>query len=123
MRAAALNPQLKNRKCSWTFDRAGFLYFAAVVISAIWPPLLAADDANTPPASGNLEPEVTIIRQGGDTMEEYRINGRLYMIKVTPSRGYPYYLMDTNGDGTLDTRRNSLGSEPAIPQWILFRWK
>jgi hypothetical protein len=36
-----------------------------------------------------LEPQVTIQRRGSDTIEEFRLNGRLYMIKVTPSHGVP----------------------------------
>ena len=34
-----------------------------------------------------LEPQVTIQRRGTETIEEYRVNGQLYMIKVTPSHG------------------------------------
>ncbi|HET7596468.1 MAG TPA: DUF2782 domain-containing protein, partial [Burkholderiales bacterium] len=30
-----------------------------------------------------LEPEVTIIKRGLETVEEFRIGGRLYMVKVT----------------------------------------
>ena len=73
------------------------------------------------PAGEALQPEVTIVPRQGDTIEEYRVNGRLYMIKVTPKKGYPYYLIDSDGDGRLETRRNEL-DDPVIPQWILFRW-
>jgi hypothetical protein len=38
------------------------------------------------------EPEVTIIQKDGETIEEYRINGELYMMKITPKNGVPYYL-------------------------------
>src|SRR5512146_2626571 len=47
----------------------------------------------------SLEPQVTILKRGTDVVEEYRIAGRLYMIKVTPPGGVPYYLIDENGDG------------------------
>ena len=30
------------------------------------------------------------------------------MIKVNPARGTPYYLVDTDGDGNLETRFNDL---------------
>src|SRR5690242_833564 len=36
-----------------------------------------------------LEPQVTIQRRGTETIEEYRIQGRLYMVKVTPAHGVP----------------------------------
>src|SRR5262245_19198434 len=55
-----------------------------------------------PPPAGmeldpTLEPQVTIRRSPKETVEEYRIRGRLYMIKVTPSHGVPYYLVDEGG--------------------------
>lgn len=38
----------------------------------------------------------------GDVIEEYRVAGQLRIVKVTPARGPPYYLIDDNGDGRLD---------------------
>ena len=69
-----------------------------------------------------IEPEVTIREEQGRTVQEYRINGQLYMVKITPARGPAYYLMDTDGDGEFD---QTTGEDPArivVPQWILFRW-
>ena len=77
--------------------------------------------ANAPGQDESLQPEVTIKQRGADMIEEYRVNGRLYMVKITPSKGYPYYLIDTNGDGSFDTRRNEL-DPPNVNRWILFRW-
>jgi hypothetical protein len=76
------------------------------------------------PAPGVLEeePEVTIVPRGKDVIEEYRMHGRLYMIRVIPRRGVPYYLVDTDGDGNLETRRNELTEDLLIPSWTLFRW-
>ena len=70
-----------------------------------------------------LEPEVTIIERKEETVREYRANGHLYMVKITPSKGAPYYMVDTDGDGTLDTRRTDIKYESSVPQWILFSWK
>ena len=69
------------------------------------------------------EPNVTIIQKGQERVEEYRINNRIYMLKITPAKGYPYYLVDSNGDGNFDTRRPRLTSKFVIPQWVLLRWK
>lgn len=69
------------------------------------------------------EPDVTIIHRGQERVEEYRMNDRVYMVKITPAKGYPYYLIDTTGDGNFDTRRTGLGQEVVVPQWVLFRWK
>lgn len=68
-------------------------------------------------------PEVTI-RQRGDqgSIEEYRAGGVLYMVKVNPAKGAPYYLVDTDGDGNLETRYNDLQGGLLIPAWVLLRW-
>jgi len=84
-------------------------------------------DTNLPPPDRGetgqaLEPEVTIIDRGEELVEEYRINGHLYMIKVTPKKGIPYYLVDSDGDGSFDIRQNELDEHLLIPQWTLFRW-
>lgn len=88
--------------------------------------LAVAAEPAPPPSPGesdqSLEPEVTIINRGEDLVEEYRINGQLYMIKVIPKKGIPYFLVDSDGDGNFDVRRNELDEELLIPQWILFRW-
>lgn len=65
-----------------------------------------------------LEPQVTIIRRGEDKVEEYRINGKLYMIKVTPPHGVPYYLVDDKGDGRM-TRQEPMDSGLRVPMWVI----
>ncbi|SFH47814.1 Protein of unknown function [Nitrosospira sp. Nsp14] len=71
----------------------------------------------------SLEPQVTITQRGEDKVEEYRINGRLYMIKVTPRVGLPYYLIDNQGDGTFSTH-NSGGLDQNIrpPMWVIHQF-
>lgn len=69
----------------------------------------------------NIEPVVTIIRKDDATIEEYRVNGNLYMVKVTPFVGPSYYLIDNNGDGQLNSRRHELDNV-VVPTWVLFRW-
>lgn len=85
----------------------------------------AAFAAEAPPAgAGNVDeaPEITIIQRDDAIIEEYRVGGQLYMIKVTPRKGIPYYLVDTDGDGRLDSRRSELAEDMMIPRWTLFRW-
>jgi hypothetical protein len=66
------------------------------------------------------EPQVTIRKKGKDTIEEYRINGELYMMKVTPEHGVPYYLHKEDQDGSWV---NSGPNKPmSIPKWIIFRF-
>jgi hypothetical protein len=66
----------------------------------------------------SLEPQVTIQKRGTETVEEFRIRGRLYMIKVTPAHGVPYYLIDENGRGDF-TRRDSYDTGTRPPMWVI----
>jgi hypothetical protein len=80
-------------------------------------------DIPAPLESGQpIEPEVTIIQKEESMVEEYRVNGNLYMIKITPSVGASYYLIDRDGDGNMEFRTNTLGGDVMVPQWVLFRW-
>ena len=67
------------------------------------------------------QPEVRIIRKKDTVIEEYRVNGRLRFVKITPTSGSPYYMVDTDGDGVLETREDNF-SNPPINQWILLEW-
>ena len=84
------------------------------------PPPIPSEDAYSQAEEG-LEAEVTIKKRGKEVVEEYRMNGQLYMIKITPSKGLPYYLVDSDGDGSLESRRNSL-DDPEVVKWRLFTW-
>jgi len=77
---------------------------------------------DAPTAATNLEPEVTIVDGTEGRIEEYRMSGRLYMIKITPKKGREYYLVDSDGDGHMDSRRNELAPNLLIPSWVLIRW-
>lgn len=84
------------------------------------PPPLVEDAAN----DEELEPTVTIKQQADVTVYEYRLNGLLYGIRVVPRNAPAYYLVDADGDGFMDRRRNDLSSPDLnrIPAWVLFRW-
>ncbi len=102
-----------------TLLTAGLLY----CVSA-W--LLAASAAS--PGQDEAEDEdsaengVVIQSPGQETINEYRINGKLYMIRITPQKGAPYYLVDADGDGDLETRTNELAPDFLIPSWVIFSW-
>ena len=75
-----------------------------------------------PPEIANdpeLEPQITVVRKEKETVEEYRVNGRLTMLKVTPKGGKPYYLVANGADGAM-VRRDSLDSGLKVPMWLLF---
>ena len=69
-----------------------------------------------------IEPEVTIIRRDDAVIEEYRVNGRMYMVKITPKIGKPYYLVDQDGDGRLESRMGRISDDFVVPQWVIFSW-
>jgi hypothetical protein len=69
-----------------------------------------------------IEPQVTIRRRGENVVEEYRANGRLFMVRITPRVGKPYYLLDRDGDGRMESRMSELWDEFAVPQWVIFSW-
>lgn len=99
----------------------------AVGIAAAAPPGLGELPAPLPPPDPvehdeELEPEITIIQRKDSTIEEYRLNGRLYMIKVTPVVGKPYYFVDRDGDGLMESRMSELYNPLRVPQWLIFSW-
>ena len=84
------------------------------------------DDAPPPPQVGadasTAEPQVTIVEHDSTTFEEYRINGRLYKIKVTPKIGAPYYLIDDQG---ANVWRRYDGPDPTpvqVPRWVILEF-
>ncbi len=83
-------------------------------------------DLTPPPvptgAPEDMEPQVTIQQRGKERVEEYSINGQVYMVKVIPAKGVPYYLIDADGDGELESRRGELDPRLLVPSWTIFRW-
>lgn len=67
----------------------------------------------------NLQPEVTIKKNDKEIREEFRINGQLYMIRVTPAGGFPaYHLIDQQGTGEF-TRSDVGGPAIRTPMWVI----
>lgn len=63
-----------------------------------------------------LKTELTIIPKKSETRTEYRAGGILYMIKITPKGGRPFYLVDLRGDGVFV--RSDLTQKAVIPMWL-----
>ncbi|HEY7943885.1 MAG: DUF2782 domain-containing protein [Burkholderiales bacterium] len=104
---------------------SAFAFAVAVGALAQKPPpkLEPLPEAPPPPpeiaGDPDLEPQVTIVRRQTETIEEYRVNGRLTMIKVIPKTGRPYYLVADGSDGAF-IRRDSLDTGFKVPMWLLF---
>ncbi|UYZ84773.1 DUF2782 domain-containing protein [Entomomonas sp. E2T0] len=74
---------------------------------------LATDQPN------NADTTVITYQEGDNTIEERRIKGFIYSVKVTPKHGKPYYLVNADGDN--NTLKNGRPQEK-IPSWTLFSW-
>jgi hypothetical protein len=145
MKAVDSTLPLKSAKCCYNSDMT-FIFKRAVVVALLGiplptlaqtappspqtdppPPLQAVPEPPPLPdrlESGQvMEPDVRIIRRDKSTVTEYRVNGRLRAIKVTPDGDFPpYYLYDTHGDGRLDQRRSRYEPDLLIPSWVIFSW-
>lgn len=91
-------------------DSGGFL--SAPEVPSI-PGRYAGDSASAP--------EITITETDEGTVYEYRVKGQVYMVKIEPTVGPPYFLLDTNGDGILNVEERR-APDLAVPQWLLFSW-
>ena len=78
------------------------------------PLLVMAEDAPS------AEPDVTIRQDGDKTIQEYRLNGFLYAIKVTPKGMKPYFLV--RADGSQGNFIRSDQPDMLIPAWEIFSW-
>lgn len=78
--------------------------------------------APAPLAQQPPQPEVTTRVEGGQTIQEYRIKGRLYMQRVTPKHGKAYVLVDNKGDGTFSRLEQSLDQQVRVPQWVIMEF-
>ncbi|MEI6707955.1 MAG: DUF2782 domain-containing protein [Methylococcales bacterium] len=112
-----------------------------ILLSILAFPVFAADEDNTPPppqleaspeqpdipasakSGQTLEPDITIIRKGKSTIQEYRRGGRLYMVKVTPDIGPPYYFLDPDGDGTFERHGGDRNLDSNVNMWKLLEWE
>lgn len=123
------------------FDRrSGAVLLAALALATVLPAAAQSTERPKPPGTvpleeapppppmtsvepgGEPEPQVTTRTQGEETIQEYRLNGKLYMMRVTPKHGHAYVLMDNRGDGTFVRQDNPLDSGLRVPQWVLLQF-
>jgi len=81
---------------------------------ALSPLSVMAEDAPS------AEPDVTIRQDGDKKIEEFRQNGFLYAIKITPKGMPPYFLV--RSDGSEGNFIRSDQPDMLIPAWKIFSW-
>ena len=100
---------------AWSQDQEDENEPAAVAPPPPLPPKITSED---------VEPSVVIRREEKELIEEYSIEGRLYMVKVTPDGGIPYYYLDEDGDGQLELQPGDEAMNPVRPvYWKIKEWK
>jgi hypothetical protein len=121
-------------------DRISRWGTAAILMLAVAAGAIAQDDLEKPPPippaeegdvpippklpQEQIEPTVTIREEENRLIEEYRMNGRVYMVKITPKGGIPYYYIDADGDGELELSESSRVENPVQPvYWKIKEWK
>ena len=83
------------------------------------PPPPMPETTATPAELPAIGQEVTTRTEGDQTIQEYRIKGKLYMVRVTPRHGRPYVLVDQRGDGQFTRHDNPLDTGLRVPQWVI----
>ena len=78
------------------------------------PPEVKATDASK-------ELKVTTRQSGTDTIDEYRLGGRLYKQRIQPASGPAYYLIDEKGEGKF-IRVDGPEVKISVPMWVLLTW-
>ena len=85
----------------------------------------AVEDIPPPPEIKDADPtkdiKVTTRQSGTDTIEEYRIGGRMYKQRVQPAAGPAYFLIDEKGEGKF-IRVDGPDLKVSVPMWVLFSW-
>lgn len=83
------------------------------------PPRPEARPPTLAPLDDSLEPQVTIRKREGATIEEFRVRGKLYKITVTPDNGVPYTLVDQRGDGNFSPIEAPGTPALSVPMWVI----
>ncbi|MEQ1517929.1 MAG: DUF2782 domain-containing protein [Usitatibacteraceae bacterium] len=65
--------------------------------------------------------KVTTRVSGTDTIEEYRLGGKLYKQRIQPANGPAYILIDEKGEGKF-VRVDGPDAKISVPMWVLFTW-
>ncbi len=65
-----------------------------------------------------LEPTVTVYSEADREIEEYRLRGRLFAMRVKVKQAPSYWLIDLDGSGRM-VPGQGIGTSISMPQWVL----
>ena len=80
---------------------------ATALIASLLLTACATTGADAPQSPANAV-ESTRTESNGDIVSEYRVQGQLRMVRVQPAHGPVYYMIDSNGDGRLDSNKGEV---------------
>jgi hypothetical protein len=107
------------KKYSWLLALVLGLPLGIQAADKITPPPDAQPVPDGAPTAKDIEePQITIRNKGTHREEEYRLHGKLYMVKVTPPKGKPYFLIDTTGNGKF-VRHEGPAVPLSVPEWVI----
>lgn len=101
--------------------------FLWIMATPCWAAEIEPESAETPLATkitdpdDRLSPQVIIERDGDIIREVYKQHGQVVMIKFIPKKGPPWYLLDSDGDGSLETTTEEFAQVQPV-YWTLFTW-
>ncbi len=70
----------------------------------------------------DIAPQVRVRDYENRTVEQFSVNNNVYMVRITPAVGAPYYLVDSDGSGDMEWNRGRPGLDMQVPQWALISW-
>lgn len=109
--------QMKRSSCLLALVVA--LPLVALAVDAKGPPPDAQPVPDGAPTAKDIaEPQITIRNMGTHREEEYRLHGKLYMVKIIPPKGKAYYLVDNIGNGKF-VRYEGPVVPTVVPQWVV----
>lgn len=105
-------PQAFRRASRRALLATGALAFCTFVAGAA-----TARPAEAPPPLRG--PDVTLIETEERTIQEFRQNGVLVFVKITPKNGKPYYLAPRDPTKGWDDLEKA---EALVPRWVILRF-
>lgn len=84
------------------------------------PPMPAASAAG--PGQPTPAPAPSARPRKADEVKHYRKRSEVYMLKVTPAHGVPYFLVDPAANGKSARTTGTTDATLAVPSWVVRSW-